>query len=79
MLFKDTECPVARQWSPTPVGLSRFVSSLNLWLSIRFSLANVCVSAVVVTCDVVDSPTLVFFQCLTFRVNYHGTGAHYVT
>ena len=29
-----------------------------------FILANVCVSAVVVTCDVVDGPTLVFFLCL---------------
>ena len=38
-----------------------------------FSLTNVCVSAVVVTCDVVDSPTLVFFRCLIFRVNYHRT------
>ena len=29
VFFMDTECPVARQWSPTPVGLSRFVCSLN--------------------------------------------------
>ena len=29
-LSMDTECPVAQQWFPTPVGLSRFVSSLNL-------------------------------------------------
>ena len=26
----DTEGPVVRQWSPTHVGLSRFVCSLNL-------------------------------------------------
>ena len=32
VFFMDTECPVARQYSPTPVGLSRFVCSLNLWL-----------------------------------------------
>jgi len=32
VFFMDTECPVAWQWS-TPVGLSRFVCSLNLWLS----------------------------------------------
>ena len=38
-----------------------------------FSLTDVCVSAVVATCDVVDSPTLVFFLYLIFRVNYHGT------
>ena len=38
-----------------------------------FSLTDVCVSAFVVTCDVVDSPTLVFFRCLVFSVNYHGT------
>ena len=25
VLSMDTKCPVARQWSPTPVGLSRFV------------------------------------------------------
>ena len=34
VFFVDTECPVARQWSPTRVGLSRFVRSLNLWLSV---------------------------------------------
>ena len=34
VFFNDTECPVARQWSPTPIGLSRFVCSLNLWLSV---------------------------------------------
>ena len=33
VLSMDIECPVAQQRSPTPVGLSRFVSSLNLWLS----------------------------------------------
>ena len=38
-----------------------------------FSLTDVCVPAVVVTCDVVASPTLVFFQCLVFRVNHHRT------
>ena len=30
VFFMDTECPVARQWSSIPVGLSRFVCSLNL-------------------------------------------------
>ena len=34
VFFNDTECPVARQWSPTHGGLSRFVCSLNLWLSV---------------------------------------------
>ena len=29
MFFLDTECPVAKQCSPTPVGLSRFRCSLN--------------------------------------------------
>ena len=29
----DTERPVVWQWSPTPVGLSRFVCSMNLWLN----------------------------------------------
>ena len=38
MFFMDTECPVARQWSPTPVSLSRFVCSLNLWLSVLFDI-----------------------------------------
>ena len=31
VLSMDTEWPVAQQWSPTPVGLSRFMCSLNLW------------------------------------------------
>ena len=52
VFFMDTECPVAWQWSPTPVGLSRFVFSL--------SFTNVCVAAVFVTRDVVDGYTLVF-------------------
>ena len=38
-----------------------------------FILTNVCVSTVVVTFDVVDSPTLVLFWCFIFRVNYHRT------
>ena len=42
VFFMDTECPVARQWSPSAVGLSRFVCSLNLWLSVLY----VCVSHV---------------------------------
>ena len=38
-----------------------------------FSLTDVCVFAVIVTCDVVDSHTLVFFRCLIFQTNYHRT------
>ena len=34
VFFMDTDGPMTRQWSPTPVGLSRFVCSLNLWLSV---------------------------------------------
>ena len=34
VLSMDAECPVARQWSPTPAGLSRVVCSLNIWLSV---------------------------------------------
>ena len=34
VFFNDIECPVAQQWSPTPVGLSRFVCPLNPWLSV---------------------------------------------
>ena len=64
MFFVDTECPVARQWSLTPVGLSRFVCSLKLWLSVLY----VCVAAVDVTCDVIDDSTSVFFRCFLFRV-----------
>ena len=59
-----------RRWSPTPVDLSRFMCSLNL-AECSFSLTDV--SDVVITCDVVDSPKLVFFWCLIFRVNYHRT------
>ena len=65
VFFMDTECPVAQQWSPTPIGLSRFVCSLNLWLSVLL------VAAVDVTHDVVDGSTLVFFRCFVFRVYYH--------
>ena len=36
--FNDTEWAVAWQWSPTPVGLSRFVCSLNLWPSVLLVL-----------------------------------------
>ena len=55
---------MARQWSPTLVGLSRFVCSLNLWLSVLY----VCVAAVDVTCDVIDGSTSVFFRCFLFMV-----------
>ena len=73
VFFMDTECPVARQWSPTPVGLSRFVCSLNLWLSVLY----VCVAAVDVTRDVIDGSTSVFFRCFVFRMYYHRTeGVH---
>ena len=67
VFFMDTECPVARQWSPTPVGLSRFVCSLNLWLSVLY----VCLAAVYVTCDVIDGSTSVFFRCFLFMVYCH--------
>ena len=67
VFFMDTECPVARQWSPTPVGLSRFVCSLNLWLSVLY----VCVATVDVTHDVIDGSTSVFFRCFVFRVYCH--------
>ena len=63
----DTECPVARQWSPAPVDLSRFVCSLNLRLSVLY----VCVAAVDVTPDVIDGSTSVFVRCFVFRVYYH--------
>ena len=61
MLPMDTECPVAWQWSPTPVGLSRFVCSLNLCLG-GLLVSPMYVAAVIVTRDVVDGSTLVFFQ-----------------
>ena len=38
----DTECSVVCQWSPTPVGLPRFVCSLNLWLN-GLLLSPMCV------------------------------------
>ena len=75
VLSKDTECPVARQWSPTPVGLSRFVCSLNLWLCV-LSFTNVCVAGAVVTRHVVDGSTLVFFCCFVF-VPSNGAGLWY--
>ena len=67
MFFMNTECPVARQWSPTPVGLSRYVCSLNIWLCVLY----VCVVAVDVTRDVIDGSTSVFFRCFVFKVYYH--------
>ena len=64
---------MARQWSPTPVGLSWFVCSLNLWLSVLC----VCVAAVDVTRDVIDGSTSVFFRCFVFRVYCHrAEGVH---
>ena len=70
MFFVDTECPVARHWSPTLVGLSRFVCSLNLWLRVLY----VCVD---VTRDVIDGSSSVFFRCFVFRVYYHrAEGVH---
>ena len=69
----DTECPVARQWFPTPVGLSRFVCSLNLWLSVLY----VYMAAFDVTRDVIDGSTSVFVRCFVFRVYYHrAEGVH---
>ena len=69
----DTECPVARQWFPTPVGLSRFLCSLNLWLSVLY----VCMAAFDVTRDVIDGSTSVFVRCFVFRVYYHrAEGVH---
>ena len=59
---------MTRQWSPTPVGLSRFVCSLNLWLSV---LLVSPVADVDITRDVIDGSTLVFFWCFVFRVYYH--------
>ena len=64
VFFVDTECPVARNWSPALVGLSRFVCSLNLWLRVLY----VCVAAVNVTRDVIDCSTSVFFRCFLFMV-----------
>ena len=58
---------MARQCSPTPVGLSRFVCSLNIWLCVLY----VCVVAVDVTRDVIDGSTSVFFRCFVFKVYYH--------
>ena len=31
VLLSETECPVASQWSPTPVGMDRLVCSLKLF------------------------------------------------
>ena len=58
---------MARQCSPTPVGLSRYVCSLNIWLCVLY----VCVVAVDVTRDVIDGSTSVFFRCFVFKVYYH--------
>ena len=75
VFFMDSECPVARQWSPIPVGLSRFVCSLNLWLSVLY----VCVATVNVTRDVIDDSTSVFFRWFVFRVYYHrAEGVHHL-
>ena len=73
VFFMYAECPVAQQWSPAPVGLSRFVCSLNLWLNVLY----VCVAAVDVTRDDIDGSTSVFFRCFVFRVYYHrAEGVH---
>ena len=61
MLPMDTECPVARQWSPTPVGV--FFDPLVDPLSFN----NVRFAAVIVTHDVVDGSRgvlLVLVFCL---------------
>ena len=46
--------------------LSRFVCSLNLRLS-ALLVSPMYAAAVVVTRDVVDGSTLVFFRCTTFK------------
>ena len=64
---------MARQWSPAPVALSRFVCSLNLWLRVLY----VRVAAVDVTRDVIDRSTSVFFRCFLFMVYCHrAEGVH---
>ena len=43
-----TECPVAKQYSPIPVGWSKFRCYLNLALRGPLGLPNICVGCVVV-------------------------------
>ena len=57
----DTECPVTRQWSHSVVGcqVCVFFEPLADW-SLSFTI--VCVTAVLVTCDVVHRSTWCFFS-----------------
>ena len=79
MLFVDTECsgPVAKQCSPTPVGLSKFRCSLNRTPRSRLDPPHVCVGLVVTTQDMVDGSTLVLQGSLV--IGGHNLGAQCVS
>ena len=58
-----TECPIAPPWYPTLIAVCQGLSVQPEWYG---SVTIVCVAAVIVTRDMVDGPTLVFFRCLSF-------------
>lgn len=60
-----------RRFDPSNV-LAQILMEKSGWLEplAECKISDVCVSAVI-TCNVIDSPTLMFFRCLVFRVNYH--------
>ena len=60
-----------RRFDPSNV-LAQILVEKSGWLEplAECKISDVCVSAVI-TCNVIDSPTLMFFRCLVFRVNYH--------
>ena len=66
VFFMDPECPVVRQWSPTPVGLSRFVCSLNLWL--RLSWFHLCMCGCCRCCT--------HHRQLSSKINYTTVNTH---
>ena len=67
VLSSETECPVALQWSPTPVGMVRLFSK---W-AFGFTYVHVC--RVLIACYLVYDPTLLVFRRLVFRVYEDGT------
>ena len=74
VLSSETECPVALQWSPTPVGMVRLVCSLKRFPSGRlvspmYTRAWSCM----VACYLVYDPTLLVLRRLVFRVYEDGT------
>ena len=72
VLSSETECPVALQWSPTPVGVVRLVF-LEAFFKWAFGFTYVHVCRVLIACYLVYDPTLLVFLRIVFRVYEDGT------